>query len=148
MRTRSSLVALGGVVLTLVLAGCGSEAGPTPGPNPATPGPDALPIKLDALENDTCYLSPQAQEPKGCEKYVTEVGGTAAAVHQRAASGKTLDVALDHAAAALDQGVGAFRGAGCTTVPNSGGPCTEALITISAALTSVKKLVSEQATTG
>ncbi|MFI5606361.1 hypothetical protein [Amycolatopsis sp. NPDC051903] len=148
MRTRSSLVALGGVVLTLVLAGCGSEAGPTPGPNPGTPGPDALPIKLDALSADACYVSPQTQLPKGCEKYVTEVGGTAAAVHQRAAAGKTLDVALDHAAAALDQGVGAFRGAGCTTVPNAGGPCTESLISISAALTSVKRLVNQQATTG
>lgn len=148
MRTRSSLVTLGSVVLTLVLAGCSSEAGPTPGPNPGSAGPDALPIKLDALSQDTCYVSPQSQLPKGCEKYVTEVGGTAAAVHQRAASGKALDVALDHAAAALDQGVGAFRGAGCTTVPDPGGPCTQALITISAALTSVKKLVNQQATTG
>ncbi|WP_326568414.1 hypothetical protein VSH64_42740 [Amycolatopsis rhabdoformis] len=148
MRTRSSLVALGGVLLALTLAGCGSEAGPTPGPNPGTPGPDALPIKLDALSADACYASPQTQLPKGCEKYVTEVSGTAASVHERAAAGKTLDVALDHAAAALDQGVGAFRGAGCTTVPTAGGPCTEALVTISGALTSVKKLVNQQATTG
>ncbi|MGW4483553.1 hypothetical protein ACWEOE_06910 [Amycolatopsis sp. NPDC004368] len=148
MRTRSSLVALGGVLLTLTLAGCGSEAGPTPGPNPGTPGPDALPIKLDALSADACYTSPQTQLPKGCEKYVTEVSGTAGAVHARAAAGKTVDVALEHAAAALDQGVGAFRGAGCTTVPTAGGPCTQALITISGALTSVKTLVNQQATTG
>lgn len=148
VRTRSSLVALGGVLLSLVLTGCGSEAGPTPGPNPGSPGPDALPIKLDALSADACYTTPQTQLPKGCEKFVTEVGGTAAAVHQRAAAGKTVDVALDHAAAALDQGVSAFRGAGCTTVPTAGGPCTQALITISGALTSVKKLVSQQATTG
>ena len=100
------------------------------------------------VEFDACYTSPQTQLPKGCEKFVTEVGGTAASVHERAAAGKTVDVALDHAAAALDQGVSAFRGAGCTTVPSPGGACTQALITISGALTSVKKLVNQQATTG
>lgn len=147
VRTRSSLVALSGI-LALALAGCGSEAGPTPRPNPGPVGPDALPIKLDALSADACYGSPETQLPKGCEKYVTEVGGTAGAVHQRAQEGKTVDRPLDGEASGLDQAVNSFRAAGCTTVPTPGGACTKALTDISAALDSIKKLVSQQATTG
>ncbi|MBB4686111.1 hypothetical protein [Amycolatopsis jiangsuensis] len=146
MRTRTSLVALG--VLTVVLTGCSHEAGPTPGPNPGTPGPDALPIKLDALSADACYSSPETQLPRGCEKYVTEVGGTAGAVHQRAQAGKTVNRPLDAQGTALDQAVGAFRGAGCTTVPSPGGACTKALSDIATAITAVKKQVNQQATTG
>ncbi|MDT8909444.1 hypothetical protein [Amycolatopsis sp. PS_44_ISF1] len=147
MRTRSSLVALSGI-LALALAGCGNEAGPTPGPNPGTPGPDALPIKLDALSADACYASPETQLPKGCEKYVTEVGGTAGAVHQRARQGKTVDRPLDGEAGGLDQAVGSFRAAGCTTVPAPGGACTKALTDIAEVLASIKKMVNQQATTG
>ncbi|WP_344858874.1 hypothetical protein [Amycolatopsis ultiminotia] len=146
MRTRSSLVTLG--VLALVLTGCSHEAGPTPGPNPGTPGPDALPIKLDALSADACYRSPQTQLPSGCEKYVTEAGGTVGSVHQRAQAGKTVDRPLDAEATALDQAVNAFRGAGCTTVPSPGGACTKALTDIATAITAVKKQVDRQATTG
>lgn len=146
VRTRTSLVALG--VLTVVLTGCSHEAGPTPGPNPGTPGPDALPIKLDALSADACYSSPETQLPRGCEKYVTEVGGTAGAVHQRAQAGKTVNRPLDAQGTALDQAVGAFRGAGCTTVPSPGGACTKALSDIATAITAVKKQVNQQATTG
>lgn len=147
VRTRSSLVALSGI-LALALAGCGNEAGPTPGPNPGTPGPDALPIKLDALSADACYTSPETQLPKGCEKYVTEVGGTAGTVHQRAQQGKTVDRPLDGEATGLDQAVSSFRAAGCTTVPTPGGACTKALTDISEVLTSIKNLVNQQATTG
>ncbi|PFG47350.1 hypothetical protein ATK36_2387 [Amycolatopsis sulphurea] len=146
VRTRSSLVALG--VLSLVLTGCSQEAGPTPGPNPGTPGPDALPIKLDALSADACYSSPQTQRPSGCEKYVTEVGGTSGSVHARAQAGKTVDRPLDAEATALDQAVSAFREAGCTTVPSPGGACTKALTDVATTIAAVKKQVNRQAATG
>jgi len=66
-------VAIGGALLVLVLSGCGNEAGPAP-KRGGEPGPDALPTKLTALTVDQCYASPRTQLPKGCEKYVTELG--------------------------------------------------------------------------
>ncbi|WP_116204253.1 hypothetical protein [Amycolatopsis circi] len=146
MRTRSSLVALG--VLALVLTGCSTEAGPKARPGAGDPGPDALPTKLDALSADACFTGPQTQLPKGCEKYVTEVGNTAGSVHKLAKAGKTVNQPLDRDATALDQAVGAFRQAGCTTVPTPGGACTQALVSISAALTEAKQKVNQLATTG
>ncbi len=146
VRTRSSLVALG--VLALVLTGCSTEAGPKARPGAGDPGPDALPTKLDALSADACFTGPQTQLPKGCEKYVTEVGNTAGSVHKLAKAGKTVNQPLDRDATALDQAVGAFRQAGCTTVPTPGGACTQALVSISAALTEAKQKVNQLATTG
>lgn len=146
MRTRSSLVALG--VLALVLTGCSNEAGPKARPGAGDPGPDALPTKLDALSADACFTAPQSQLPKGCEKYVTEVGNTAGSVHRLAKAGKTVNQPLDADATAIDQAVGAFRQAGCTTVPAPGGACTQALVSISGALTEVKQKVDQLATTG
>jgi len=137
-------VAIGGALLLVLLSGCGSEAGPTPKQG-GEPGPDALPTKLDALSADLCYRSPQTQLPKGCEKYVTELGGTAGTVRKRA--GET-DKALSAQADALDRGIAAFRGASCTTVPTPGGACTQALTDIATAVTTIKNLVKSQATTG
>jgi len=77
-------VAIGGALLVMVLSGCGNEAGPTPKQG-GEPGPDALPTKLDALTVDQCYASPRTQLPKGCEKYVTEVGNVPGTARKRAA---------------------------------------------------------------
>lgn len=137
-------VAVGGVLLLVLLTGCGSEAGPTPKQGGA-PGPDALPTKLDALSADQCYLNPRTQLPKGCEKYVTELGGVPGTVRKRA--GDT-DKALSAQADTLDRGIAAFRGAGCTTVPAPGGACTQALTDIATTVTAIKNLVKSQATTG
>ncbi|WP_020662484.1 hypothetical protein [Amycolatopsis benzoatilytica] len=146
MRTRSSLVALG--VLALVLTGCSTEAGPKARPGAGDPGPDALPTKLEALSADSCFTAPQSQRPSGCEKYVTEVGNASGSVHKLAKSGKTINQPLDDDATAIDRAVGAFRGAGCTTVAQVGGGCTKALSDISLALTEVKQKVNQLATTG
>lgn len=143
MRTRRFLVALGGALF--VLTGCDHEAGPTPGPNPGTPGPDALPIKLDALSTDECFTAPSTQAPKGCEKYVTELGGTSGQIRQR--DGRNA-AALSAQADALDKAVGAFRSADCTTEPDPGGQCTQALDDIAGILATVTKLVNSEATTG
>jgi hypothetical protein len=132
-------------VLVLSLAGCGTEAGPAPRPPAQEPGPDALPTKLGALSADQCYLSPQTQLPKGCEKFVTELGGTAGTVRKRAGS---TDKALAAQADALDRGITSYRGTGCSSVPTPGGPCTQALVDISAALKTIKLLVSAPAKTG
>ena len=41
-----------------------------------------------------------------------------------------------------------FRSAGCTTVPAAGGPCTQALVDVAAALSGLKKQVDARPTTG
>ncbi|MET8998969.1 hypothetical protein [Amycolatopsis sp. NPDC004169] len=138
-------VAVGGALLVLVLAGCGNEAGPTPPRQGGEPGPDALPTKLDALTVDQCYASPRTQLPKGCEKYVTEVGNVPGAARKRA---DDRDPQLTAEAARLDQAVGEFRSAGCTTVPAAGGPCSQALVDIAAALSGLKKQVDARPTGG
>jgi hypothetical protein len=135
---------VGGALLVLVLSGCGNEAGPTPKQG-GEPGPDALPTKLDALTADQCYASPRTQLPKGCEKYVTEVANVPGTARKRAGDD---DPQLVTEAGRLEQAVGAFRGAGCTTVPDPGGPCTQALVDVAAALSGLKKQVDARPTTG
>jgi hypothetical protein len=137
-------VAIGGALLVLVLSGCGNEAGPAP-KRGGEPGPDALPTKLTALTVDQCYASPRTQLPKGCEKYVTELGSVPGAARKRAGDG---DPQLVTQAGALERAIGAFRGAGCTTVADPGGPCTQALVDIAAALSGLKKQVDARPTTG
>ncbi|MGW4064492.1 hypothetical protein ACWEGE_39820 [Amycolatopsis sp. NPDC004747] len=136
---------MSGALLVLVLSGCGNEAGPTPPRRGGEPGPDALPTKLDALTVDQCYASPRTQLPKGCEKYVTEVGNVPGAARKRA---DDRDPQLVAEATKLDQAVGAFRSAGCTTVPAAGGPCSQALVDIAAALSGLKKQVDARPTSG
>ncbi|WP_086865077.1 hypothetical protein [Amycolatopsis lexingtonensis] len=135
---------MGGALLVLVLSGCGSEAGPTPKQG-GEPGPDALPTKLDALTADQCYASPRTQLPKGCEKYVTEVGNVPGAARKRA---DDRDPRLVAEADKLDTAVKAFRSAGCTTVPDVGGPCTQALVDVAAALSGLKGQVDARPTSG
>ncbi|MGW5722710.1 hypothetical protein ACWEVP_41520 [Amycolatopsis sp. NPDC003865] len=135
---------MGGAVLVLVLSGCGGEAGPTPKQG-GEPGPDALPTKLDALTVDQCYASPRTQLPKGCEKYVTEVGNVPGSARKRA---DDRDPQLVAEADKLDTAVKAFRSASCTTVPDPGGPCTQALVDIAGALTDLKKQVAARPTSG
>ena len=135
---------MGGAVLVLVVSGCGKEAGPTP-KRGGEPSPDALPTKLDALTVDQCYASPRTQLPKGCEKYVTEVGNVPGAARKRA---DDRDPQLVAEAGKLDQAVGEFRSAGCTSVPAAGGPCSQALVDIAAALSALKKQVDARPTSG
>ena len=48
----------------------------------------------------------------------------------------------------LEQAVGSFRGAGCTTVPAAGGACSQALVDIAGALAGLKKQVDARPTSG
>ncbi|MEV7091376.1 hypothetical protein AB0M80_00900 [Amycolatopsis sp. NPDC051045] len=136
---------MGGALLVLVLSGCGNEAGPAPKRQAGEPGPDALPTKLAALTVDQCYASPRTQLPKGCEKYVTEVANVPGAARKRA---NDRDPQLVTEAGRVEQAVGEFRGAGCTTVPAAGGPCSQALVDIAAALSGLKKQVDARPTSG
>jgi hypothetical protein len=139
------LAAVGGA-LVLALSGCGGAAtGPTPASQAPDQGPDTLPIKLNALSADECFLSPDMQAPKGCEKYVTELGNTARSVRQRAGS---QDQRLASLADEVDKAVGAYRSHACNTVSSPGnGPCTQALTDIASTLSSIRTAVAQQATT-
>jgi hypothetical protein len=134
-------------VLVLVLSGCGSNGTVTaPTGQTQSEGPDTLPLKLKALTADQCFLAPSQQRPKSCEKYVTELGNTAAQVRKRAGA---KDKPLSNLADQLDTAVNAFRSNNCLTVDTPGnGPCTQAISDIATALQAIKTRVNGQATTG
>jgi len=139
------MAAIGGALVLLLSACGGHEAGPTPKQG-GSAGPDALPVKLNALTADQCFLSPDQQSPKGCEKYVTEIGNTAAQVRARAG---VKNVPLGQLADQLDKGVKAYRDNTCNTVGTPGnGPCTRAVSDIAATLTAIKSSVDSQPPTG
>ncbi|TVT17733.1 hypothetical protein LWP59_04510 [Amycolatopsis acidiphila] len=143
MRTRKTLAVL---ALALALAGCGGEeAGPTPkGAGEATT-PDALATKLRAYTADTCFSAPEKQVPKGCEKYVTELGGSVGMVRQLAGAKHP---ELNTLADGLDKAVGAYRSAHCDTATNPGTPCSTALRDIATSLRDIKQAVDTQVATG
>ncbi|MEV6909983.1 hypothetical protein [Amycolatopsis sp. NPDC051071] len=122
------------VGLLLVLGGCGSGEVPVTVKPTQSTGPDVLPIKLKALTTDQCYLAPGTESPKGCQKYVTEVSGAAGNVRKRRP-----DLSAD--ADALDRPISVFRTTNCQDQAAPGGQCTQALVDMSAALTTVQSLV-------
>lgn len=134
-------------VLVLGLSGCDSEAGPKTAPVAGNAGPDALPIKLDALTADDCFLSPAVQPPKGCEKFVTELGNTAGSVRERGLADK--DQQLGVQADRLDRAVAAYRSNACNTVTTTGnGPCGDALSDIAGALNLIKTDIQRKGSAG
>ncbi|HVV13228.1 hypothetical protein [Amycolatopsis sp.] len=144
MRTRKTLAVL---ALALLLAGCGGEeAGPTPtgGGGQATT-PDALATKLRAYTVDECFTSPGKETPKGCEKYVTELGGTVGMVREQAG---TKHPELNTLADSLDKAVAAYRGPHCESVTTPGNPCSQALRDIANAVRDIKEVIDTQVATG
>jgi hypothetical protein len=144
VRTRKTLAVL---ALALLLAGCGGqEAGPKPsGGGGSAATPDALATKLRAYTADQCFRAPAQQIPKGCEKYVTELGGSVGMVRELAG---TQHPALNSLGDALDKGVAAYRGPHCESVTTPGNPCTPALVDIATALRDIKQIVDTQVATG
>lgn len=143
MRTRKTLAVL---ALALVLAGCGGEeAGPTPKGGGQATTPDALATKLRAYTADTCYSAPERQVPKGCEKYVTELGGSVGMVREQAG---TKHPELNNLADTLDKDVAAYRAPHCETVTTPGNPCSTALRNIADALRDIKQDIDTQVATG
>ncbi|GHF77862.1 hypothetical protein GCM10017566_60120 [Amycolatopsis bartoniae] len=132
--------------LTLALAGCsGEEAGPTPKAGGSAATPDALATKLRAYTADTCFTAPAKQVPKGCEKYVTELGGSVGMVRQLAGPKHP---ELNTLADSLDKNVAAYRGPHCENVTTPGNPCSQALTNLANTLRDVKQAVDTQVTTG
>ena len=144
VRTWQPLLTLG--ALALVLAGCSGEAGPTPkGGGGSADTPYALSTKLNALSADQCYRQPAGSTPRGCGKYVTELGTTPGLVRQLAGDKHPDLVALS---GDLDKAIGAYRDNRCDTVAEPGDPCTAALTGIATSLGSIKHLVDTQLVNG
>ncbi|WP_410656285.1 hypothetical protein [Amycolatopsis sp. lyj-112] len=122
------------IALLLVVGGCGSSETPVKVTPTRSTGPDVLPIKLKALTTDQCYLAPATESPKGCQKYVTEVSGAEGNIRKRRP-----DLAAN--TTALERPITAFRTTNCQDQAAAGGPCTQALVDMAAALTAVKSLV-------
>ncbi|NIH85434.1 hypothetical protein [Amycolatopsis granulosa] len=142
MRTWKPLITLGAVAL--VLAGCSNEAGPTPkGSVGQATSPYALSVKLDAITTDGCFREPAGSTPRGCAKYVTELGSVPGLAREQAG---TKHPDLVATANDLDKGIGAYRDNHCDTVPQPGGACTTALTAIADSLRSAKQLVDTQLT--
>ena len=134
-------------VLALVLAGCDSEAGPTPqggGPQQATT-PDALATKLRVYATDQCFLAPATQTPKGCQKYVTELASTVGMVREQASAKHPGLATLSDT---LDRNIGAYRNAHCDSVATASNPCSQALTDIATTLGDIKQIVDTQLATG
>lgn len=134
VHTRKAL-AIGALALVLTACG-GQEAGPKPQGGGQTAGPDVLGIKLNALTTDECYRNPTSQVPRGCAKYITELGSTVGTV-RAAGFGPSAD--------ALSRGVDAYRGNHCETLQTPGNPCSQLLSDIAATLTTIKQKVEVSA---
>lgn len=124
--------------LLLAVAGCGTEAGPTPKGQVAPPGTEALQIKLDALMVDQCFKNPAAQKPQGCEKYITQLGGTLGAIRDAAQPGEP---ELGEAANHLDRSIAAYRGNSCTSQAAPTQPCSGVLVDVANAVRTAKAKV-------
>ncbi|GLY68337.1 hypothetical protein [Amycolatopsis taiwanensis] len=132
VHTRKTL-AIG--ALTLLLAACGGqEAGPKPQGGGQTASTDVLGIKLDALTADQCYRSPTSQVPRGCAKYITELGSTVGTVRAAGLVGYADD---------LSKGIDAYRASNCESVSTPGNPCSQTLSDIAATLTRIKQKVDQ-----
>ncbi|WP_235022877.1 hypothetical protein [Amycolatopsis alkalitolerans] len=134
------------LALALVLAGCGSEAGPTPkGGGEVATDPAALATKLRVYTADTCFTAPEQQAPKGCAKYVTELGGTVGMVRQQvSAKHPNLNALAD----ALDKNVAAYRAAQCDAVEAPGNPCSATLRAIADSVRDIKQVIDTQIANG
>lgn len=141
MRTRKTTAV---IALALALAGCGSEAGPTPKGGGVAVDPAALATKLRAYSADTCFTSPERQAPRGCEKYVTELGGSVGMVREQAG---VKHPELNNLADSLDKAIAAYRGAHCDTVPDPGTPCSPTLRDIATSLRDISQVVDTQLAT-
>lgn len=98
---------------------------------------DALRIKLGALVTDSCHSEPRAQRPKGCQKYVTQLGNTARTVAAAARAGAS---ELEAPAKAMTAGIEAYRAGKCETAnPRSDQACYEALDAIAVAVEDVRE---------
>ncbi|GAA5168911.1 lipoprotein [Amycolatopsis dongchuanensis] len=139
---RKPLVVL---ALALALAGCSGEAGPTPKGAGSATTPEALATKLRVYTADTCYTAPAKQTPKGCEKYVTELGSSTGMVREQAG---TKHPELNRLADQLDKNVGAYRGAHCETVMTAGTPCSATLSDLANTLRDLKQFVDTQLVNG
>ncbi|KAA9158879.1 hypothetical protein FPZ12_021470 [Amycolatopsis acidicola] len=143
MRTRKALAV---IALAFALAGCGGqEAGPTPKGAGVATTPDALATKLRALTVDECFTSPTKETPKGCEKYVTELGGTVGMVREQAG---TKHPELNTLSDSLDKAVAAYRGPHCESVTTTGTGCSQALTDIANAVRDIKQVIDTQVATG
>ena len=143
VRTRKTF---GVLALALVLAGCGSEAGPTPtgaGPQQADT-PDALATKLRVYATDQCFATPEKQVPKGCQKYVTELASTVGMVREQAG---TKHPNLGTLADALDKNIAEYRNAHCESVATPANPCSQALASIANTVRDIKQIVDTQLAT-
>ncbi len=132
------------LALALMLAGCGSEAGPTPKGGGVATDPAALATKLRVYTADTCFTAPEQQTPRGCQKYVTELGGSIGMIREQAgAKHPNLNTLAD----SLDKAIAAYRGPHCDTVATPGNPCSPALREIATSLRDIKQVIDTQVAT-
>ncbi|SFQ19479.1 hypothetical protein SAMN05421810_105126 [Amycolatopsis arida] len=133
--TRVGVLAVLLAVLS-ALSGCSNEAGPAPKHAPRDPGPEALRTKLAALTVDDCYRAPEAQDPAGCAKYVTQLGSIPGRAEKYA--GDAHPELAEHGRA-LAAGIESYRRARCDQPDTAGQPaCAQALTDIAAALGAVQ----------
>lgn len=128
-------LALGALMLTLTACG-GREAGPVPHGGGQATTPDALTVKLRALNTDECWRTPGQQLPRGCAKYVTELGSTVGMVREQPG--------LTALADDLAKEVGDYHAAHCETVTAPGDPCSRTLTEIAATLTATRDKLDTQ----
>lgn len=122
-----------------MLTACGGEAGPVPhgGGGQATT-PDALAVKMRALNTDECWRTPGQQLPQGCGNYVDELGSTVGMVREQPGLAGQAD--------GLAKEVADYHAAHCETVAAQGGPCSRTLTEIATTLTAIRDKLDTQVT--
>lgn len=94
---------------------------------------ETLAVKLRALSSDSCAREPSAQKPAGCEKFVTQLGNTAATAAETARSGHP---DLAGPAGRMARGVEGYRTQDCASEePRDEPACVRIMVELAAALT-------------
>lgn len=142
MRARGRRLGIGVALAVLVLPACGQASQVPNEIDDDVPGQvDVLDTKIDALRNDPCHTEPAQREPRHCEKFVTQLGNTAATMRELARD--DLERLAGHAER-LESRIADYRDNRCGTAqPAEEDICVDTLVDLAGTLDEVRGELDE-----